>query len=156
MADVTIQISKDFQGLEIDTPQIEKLVQLTCDRFTDPESAVTKYEISIAIIDDEQITKLNEQFLGKNNTTDCLSFDLTDEDDLRSGQKSFDLAVNAEMAIRQAAARGHADHAELALYITHCLLHNLGFDDSTLELAKKMHDTENEILQQLGYPIVYN
>jgi ssRNA-specific RNase YbeY (16S rRNA maturation enzyme) len=35
-------------------------------------------------------------------------------------------------------------------------LHNIGFDDSTKEKAKKMHDTEDEILQQLGYGLVYN
>ena len=46
--------------------------------------------------------------------------------------------------------------AELALYITHGLLHNLGFDDSTEMQAKKMHDTEDEILRQSGFGLVYN
>ena len=60
------------------------------------------------------------------------------------------------MAVRQASLRGHSSEAELALYITHGLLHKLGFDDSTKGRAKKMHDIENEILQQLGYGLVYN
>ena len=60
------------------------------------------------------------------------------------------------MAVRQANLRGHASQAELALYITHGLLHNLGFDDSTDSKARKMHDTEDNILQQLGYGFVYN
>ena len=66
------------------------------------------------------------------------------------------MVVNGEMAVREAKLRGHSSEAELALYITHGLLHNLGFDDSTQSQARKMHDTEDEILQQLGYGLVYN
>ena len=43
----------------------------------------------------------------------------------------FDLIVNGELAAREAARRGHGAEAELALYITHGLLHNLGFNDAT-------------------------
>jgi len=68
----------------------------------------------------------------------------------------FELVVNGEMAVRQAKLQGHSSEAELALYITHSLLHNLGFDDSTGSQSKIMHDTENEILQQLGYGLIYN
>ena len=68
----------------------------------------------------------------------------------------FELVVNGEMAVRQAKLRGHSGEAELALYVTHGLLHNLGFDDSTQNRAKKMHDTEDEILEQVGYGAVYN
>ena len=60
------------------------------------------------------------------------------------------------MAVRQANQRGHSSEAELALYITHGLLHNLGFDDSTKKQARKMHETEDKILQEFGYGIVYN
>jgi len=60
------------------------------------------------------------------------------------------------MAVREANLRGHSSEAELALYITHGLLHNFGFDDSTPGKARKMHNVEDEILQQLGYGLVYN
>ena len=68
----------------------------------------------------------------------------------------FELVVNGEMAVRQAKQRGHSGEAELALYVTHGLLHNLGFDDSTKKKAQKMHRAEDEILQQFGYGLVYN
>jgi rRNA maturation RNase YbeY len=66
------------------------------------------------------------------------------------------LFVNAERAVKEARVRRHSAQAELALYITHALLHNLGFDDSDPKLAKKMHDTEDEILRQFGFGTVYN
>ena len=59
------------------------------------------------------------------------------------------------MAARQAAKRGHGAEAELALYITHGMLHNLGFDDTDPQQAKKMHETEDSLLQKQGFGIIY-
>ena len=98
---------------------------------------------------------LNEQYLGYCGTTDCLSFDLSDDGDV-GRDRVFDVIVNGELALREAARRGHAGAAELALYITHGLLHNLGFDDATPQQAREMHRRENEILQHLGYGLVYD
>jgi len=84
-----------------------------------------------------------------------LSFDLSEGDGHQS-KRSFELVINGELAIEEAELRGHSAEAELALYLTHSMLHNLGFDDSTQEQARKMHDAEDEILRQLGYGVVYN
>jgi len=145
---ITVQIAKNFD-IKLDLPKLKKLVKTVCSRFN-----LKNATVSIAIVGDQQITQLNKQFLGRNHTTDCLSFDLPDHDD--SCQKLFELVVNAQMALKQTESRNHPPQAELALYITHCLLHNLGFDDSTPKKAKKMHETEDEILQQTGFGTVYN
>jgi probable rRNA maturation factor len=150
---VVVQIAKNFKNINISLPKLKKMVKAICNRFTRNEKQDTKYEISIAIVDDTQIRKINRQFLDRKANTDCLSFDLSDD---KRKTKIFELVVNGEMAVREANLRGHSSEAELALYITHGLLHNLGFDDSTKTKARKMHDTEDEILQQLGYGLVYN
>ncbi|MGA1980416.1 MAG: rRNA maturation RNase YbeY [Sedimentisphaerales bacterium] len=147
--DFVVQIAKNFKNIDAPLPKLKKLVKVICSRFK-----LSKATISIAIVDDAQIRKVNKQFLNKDNPTDCLSFNLSDND--TNPVKSFELVVNGEMAVRQAKLRGHSDEAELALYITHGLLHNLGFDDSTQSQAEKMHTIEDEILQQLGYGPVYN
>jgi probable rRNA maturation factor len=147
--DIVVQIAKNFKDIDFSPPRLKKLVEVICNRFK-----LSKATISIAIVDDAQIRKVNKQFLNQNLPTDCLSFDLSDNG--TSPVKSFELIVNAEMAVRQANLRGHSSEAELALYITHGLLHNLGFDDSTQDQAGKMHDTEDEILQQLGYGLTYS
>jgi len=155
--DIVVQIAKNFKNIDICLPRLKKLVEVICNRFK-----LSKATISIAIVDDTQIRKVNKQFLNQDLPTDCLSFNLSDND-TNSGKslygehsRTIELVVNAEMAVRQANLRGHSSEAELALYITHGLLHNFGFDDSTQDYAKKMHDTENEILQQLGYGPIYN
>ena len=148
--DIIVQITNNFDGIDDCSSGVEILVRAVCNRFSLPKATV-----SIAIVDDVQIRKLNSQFLKHKTTTDCLSFDLSNGDEPQL-PKSFELIVNGQMALRQANLRGHSSQAELALYITHGLLHNLGFDDSTPSKAQKMHDTEDEILQHLGYGLVYN
>jgi len=145
--DIVVKITKDYKDLDVSLPKLKKLVAHICKGF-DLNSAV----VGIAIVDDAESRRLNKQFLNRNRPTDCLSFDLSEDD--RS--KSFELAVNGQRAREQARLRGHDPEAELALYVTHALLHNLGFDDSTPEKAKKMHETEDEILQNLGFGFVYN
>jgi probable rRNA maturation factor len=145
---IAVQVNEDFKGIDVSLSRLEKLVRAVCNRF-----GLSKAMVSITIVDDAQIRKLNKQYLSRNYSTDCLSFDLTDDAD---SVKSFELFVNAEKARKEAIARGHSDEAELALYITHGLLHNLGFDDCRKEQAKEMHDTEDEILQQFGFGIIYN
>ena len=149
MAEVAVQIAKEFKNIDVCLPRLEKLVRAICNRFK-----LSKATISIAIVDDAQIRKINKQFLNRNSTTDCLSFDLSDDD--TNAPKSFELVVNAEMAVKEANSRNHSSEAELALYITHGLLHNLGFDDSSKDRLRKMHDTEDEILKQQGYGLVYS
>jgi probable rRNA maturation factor len=147
---ITVQITNHFEKLAADASRIRKLARAVCRRF-----GVSQARISIGIVDDAEISVLNKQFLNRGGTTDCLSFDLSDAME-PEGRKVFDLVVNGEMAVREAARRGHEAQAELALYITHGLLHDLGFDDTTEEQAHRMHETEDEILLHLGYGLVYN
>ncbi len=158
--DIAIQITRNFETIDISLSKVETLVKTVCNRFAGSGKPQVGYEVSIAIVDDAEITRLNTQFLNHQTTTDCLSFDLSDDEEQSEignrKSKIFDLVVNGEMAARQAELRGHSSEAELALYITHGLLHNLGFDDSTPDQARRMHATEDEILQQLGYGFVYN
>src|SRR4030042_6882507 len=154
---ITVQIAENFKNPDTTQRNLKKLVNAVCSRFK-----LSKATISIAIVNDSQIQKLNKQFLNHDRPTDCISFDLSDKK--TNSAKSFygehgrtiELVVNGEMAARQAKLLGHSAEAELALYITHGLLHNLGFDDSTKKQADKMHNAEDKILQKLGYGDVYN
>jgi probable rRNA maturation factor len=145
-----IEITSQVDDAPVDFARLETLIRAVCDRF-----GLADASISVGIVDDARITELNERFLDHEGATDCLSFDLSDADDA-GGPRVLDLIVNAEMATRQAAERGHSAGAELALYVTHALLHQLGFDDRTAEQARQMHRIEDEILQHAGFGLVYN
>ncbi len=155
---IVVQIAKNFKEIDICLSSLEKLVKTVCKRFK-----LSRTTVSVALLGDNEIRELNKRYLNRDYATDCLSFDLSNGrgsktqksefGNLDECAKSFEVVVNAEMAVREAALRGHSSEAELALYITHGLLHNLGFDDSAPDQAKKMRDTEHEILQQFGYDL---
>ena len=151
---IKIQITRHFQDIDISSQKIRKLVKTVCSLFDDSKKP-SNYEISVVIVDDEEFRKLNYQFLKKRSLSDCLSFDLSDYDEPES-PKIFEVVINGQMAQRQASLRNHSEQAELALYITHGMLHNFGFDDLEPSMAKKMHEKEDEILQELNYGLVYN
>ena len=147
---VTIQIQNDAPGVRTEASKLRALIHAICKRF-----GISRATISVGIVDDGRMRELNEKHLHHKRNTDSLSFDLSDE--AEAGQpRVLDLIVNGELAAREAAGRGHSAQAELALYVAHGLLHQLGFDDATAKQARRMHQTEDEILQHLGYGIVYN
>ena len=149
-ADNHLQVQFDLQtsDLQADVSKLENLVRAICEKFQVKNAA-----IDIAIVDDAGIMKVHQEFLQKDTVTDVISFDLSDEFEPR---QTFQIVVNAEMAQRQAKQRGHSPEAELALYTTHGLLHNLGFDDINDADAQKMHKTEDALLQELGFGIIYH
>ena len=147
---ITVQIAQHLRDVPVDRAGLEALVRTVCRRFE-----VTQAAVSIGIVGETEMSGLNERFLGRSGSTDCLSFDLSDATG-PNDERVFDLVVNGELAAREAARRGHSSEAELALYVIHGLLHHLGFDDGVREQANVMHRTEDEILHDLGYGWVYN
>jgi probable rRNA maturation factor len=147
ISDITVKIDVSCDAVHFDRRKIVEMVKKTAGQF-----GTRKASMNFAVLSDKETARLNRKFLRKTGTTDVISFNISDDaDDL----KIFDIAVNAEMAGRQAKSRGHKPQSELALYFLHGLLHNLGFDDSTAKKAAKMHKTEDDILQKFGYGAVY-
>jgi len=147
---IVVEVTAHPDRPDVNPLDLEVLVKAVCKRFD-----VSNATAGIAIVDDAEFREINSRFLNRKSTSDCLSFDLSEEGEPKSG-RLFELVVNGDMAVKQAALRGHSSRAELALYVTHALLHNVGFDDSTETRAGEMHKIEDEILQQLGYGSVYN
>ncbi len=148
MQRVIVHITREFKNIICPRRKLIKLVRVICNWF-----GLVSATVSIAIVGNKHIRKLNDKFLSHKNVTDCLAFDLSDG---KTGHRLLELVVNGEKAKSEAAKRGHCAQAELALYITHGLLHNLGFDDLLPKKAKQMHRLEDEILQQQGFGLVYD
>lgn len=145
---ITVHIAKKYKDIDVNSDKLKKLARSLCKRFE-----ITNAAINIVIATDNQIRQVNKEFLNCPDPTDVISFDLSETG---SEEKTFDIMVNGQMAKEQAKQRGHNGEAELALYITHGLLHNLGFDDSTEKQAKEMHQLEDEILKQHRFGTVYH
>ena len=145
--DICVEVSCEDNPDEFDCMRFIELGTSICRRFLSGRAAV-----SVSIVGDDGITNVNSNYLGKSAVTDVISFDLSDEIE---ESKVFEVVVNADEARRQSQRRGHSVEAEIALYITHGLLHNLGFDDASEQQAEEMHRMEDEILQQAGFGTVF-
>ena len=70
---ITVQITNRFEEPGADTVRLTRLVRTICKRF-----GVSRASISIGIVGDAEMSRLNRQFLDHEGTTDSLSFDLSD------------------------------------------------------------------------------
>lgn len=136
----------EYVCVKFSREKLTDMLQKTCIRF-----GLSAAQINLAVVDSASIRKINRRFLKSAKNTDVISFDISEE----GQQRFFDIVINAELALRQAEENRTSAESELALYALHGVLHNLGFDDTTPEAAEKMHRTEDLILQQSGYGIVY-
>jgi len=117
------------------------------------QETVTDCRLSVTLVDEARIRELNLQYLGRDEPTDVISFDLSDggHDEGPSGE----IVISAERAVAEATRRGNDPVGELLLYALHGVLHLVGYDDRQPREAAKMHARENEILTALGCPDVF-
>ena len=103
-------------------------------------------QLSLAVVDDTEMTKLNRRFLRRSGPTDVLAFPYADAQDHVEGE----LVINAEEALRQAENRSHGPEDELLLYAVHGLLHLLGYDDVDPRQRKAMHERQRQFMLSCG------
>jgi probable rRNA maturation factor len=109
-----------------------------------PDSA----ELSIAVVDAEEIAHLNEQYRGIAAPTDVLSFGCdepcaaTSDEPITLG----DVIIAPEIAEKQALEIGTTVEAELNLLLVHGVLHLLGYEHDHDEAAEAMQAREQSLL----------
>lgn len=107
----------------------------------------TGSEVTVRITGDRELRRLNREFLGHDEPTDVLSFPA--EEDGYLG----DLAISWPAVVRQSAAYGHPEAAELALLLVHGLLHLLGRDHATADEERAMWDETRACLREAAVEI---
>jgi probable rRNA maturation factor len=88
--------------------------------------------VTIALVSDREMARLNHQFRGKRAATDVLSFPADDRQVLpaKSSRHNYlgDIAIARGVALRQSRALGHPLATELRVLALHGILHLLGYD----------------------------
>ena len=106
-------------------------------------------EVSITLVDDKQIHKLNKQYRNIDKPTNVLSFELGD--DILMG----DIFISLDTVEREARDANISVPEHVAHMIVHGVLHLQGFDHLTDKQAKVMEGQEVKILKKLGYKNPY-
>jgi pyridoxine 5-phosphate synthase len=107
---------------------------------------IADHNVSILLVDDEEIAWLNNHYRKVAGPTNVLSFPLDESSFLELG----DIIISVETAAREAREKKVTLHAHLTWLITHGLLHLLGHDhERSEEEAIAMWDLEQKLITEL-------
>jgi len=136
-----------FEEPEYVTKHSEK-IENVIDKFL-PFFFVSKLEVDISFCTENEITKLNKKFRGKNNPTNVLSF--PDKE-----QKNISNECIGELMICQKVLDKEAFDQEKKIFdhfihlVIHSLLHILGYTHENKNDAILMESKEIEFLSKIG------
>jgi probable rRNA maturation factor len=151
--DVFISDLQDKYGIntgQLQERALEILTALNCDKHC---------ELSIALVDDQQMHRLNLEYRGLDRSTDVLSFALQEAEDpglnhRDSEQRDHpiilgDVILSTETAQKQARKHNNSFERELYFLLIHGILHLLGYDHNTLKETRIMQTLEQTLLKKL-------
>lgn len=141
-------------------------------RFREAVQAVLKeeglqdipVEVSLSVVEREEIHRLNREFRQVDRPTDVLSFPLLDfqsstvRDTVEMGEVNpesqevclGDIVICQEIAEEQAREYEHSLRREMSFLTIHSMLHLLGYDHMEPEEEAEMCQKQEMILQSLG------
>lgn len=123
-------------------PQEKEDFLLNTARTVLEREGIESGELSIALVDDDEMQELNRKYRNCNETTDVLSFPLGE------GQLG-EIIISWPRVEEQARDYGHSLERELGFLLVHGILHLLGYDHQQEEGTRTMRRKEEEILSYL-------
>lgn len=137
----------DLTNSNADTNRIKSLADFSLRSLgIHPES-----ELSISLVDMEEMSSLHMRWLDESGPTDVLSFPM---DELKPNSSSDgpgilgDIVLCPEYAKKQAVEIGHSLQDELEVLVVHGVLHLLGFDHRENDEKTMMFSRQDEILRE--------
>ena len=138
---LAIAIANEQTTLAVDEDLLRRAVTAILE-----EAQIVEATISIAVVDDPTIHKLNREYLQHDYATDVLSFLLEQDAQSLEGE----VIVSADTATTLAAEFGWKPQDELLLYVIHGTLHLVGYDDQEPEARREMRSRERACLARFG------
>ena len=108
-------------------------------------------DITISVVDDEEIHRMNREYRGVDRPTDVLSFPAAEGDAFPAIPDAFlgYIAISLPRAEMQAEEYGHSLLRELTFLTVHGTLHLLGYDHMMDEDRARMFARQDEILEKM-------
>jgi probable rRNA maturation factor len=108
-------------------------------------------DLSIVLVDEDEMARLHVEWMDEPGPTDVMSFPM---DDLAAGDPSGprvegvlgDIVLCPAVAERQGADAGHGAQVEMALLLTHGVLHLLGHDHAEPDEHERMFTLQAQLL----------
>jgi probable rRNA maturation factor len=138
---IAIDVANEQSALPVDAGRLRRAVRVVL-----KDAAVRRARISLAVVDDPTIRRLNRRYLGHRCATDVLSFNLDDSAGILDGE----VIASADTAVAAAPRFGWRPEDELLLYVIHGALHLVGLLDGTDGQRARMRRQELECLARFG------
>lgn len=103
-----------------------------------------KPSLTYIFCNDEYLLEINRKFLDHDTYTDIITFDLTGEGELLTGE----IYISTERVAENALKFGNSYIEELHRVIFHGALHLCGFKDKSAADKKKMREMEDNCLEE--------
>jgi probable rRNA maturation factor len=109
-------------------------------------------EFNLIFAGDRAMARINRDFVGHEGTTDVITFNYLEGDELPGADETaVELVICPDVACREGASRRDSSYGrELALYVVHGILHCSGYDDLEPEARSKMRRAERRVMKALG------
>ena len=115
-------------------------------------------ELTIRVVDAEEMTQLNSEYRHKDKVTNVLSFPFEMPEGIEDEEAVNllgDIIICAEVVEKEAQEQGKSSEAHWAHMVTHGTLHLLGYDHIEAAEADEMEALEAQILGAQGYANPY-
>ena len=105
-------------------------------------------EVSLILVDIEEIHRMNKEYRGIDRPTDIISFEEEDEED----EKYLgDIFICIDKVYEQAKNYEHSFEREFAFLLVHGILHLSGYDHIEKDDEIIMFAKQEELLNELGF-----
>ena len=101
-------------------------------------------EINYIFLDDEDLLKINVEYLNHNTYTDIITFDNSDSEKIIEG----DIFISVDRVKENAEKFKAPFENELVRVLSHGVLHLVGYKDKSTEDAVKMRAAEESAIQE--------
>jgi len=115
----------------------------------------TSGDLTIRVVDEAEITELNETYRHKQGPTNVLSFP-AEVPDVVDTNLLGDVVIAASVVINEAGEQNKPVKAHWAHMVIHGILHLVGHDHIEDQQALEMEAMESRLLNSLGYPDPYS
>lgn len=133
MDKVKVSIYQRQRKLKI-TQDLKRLIKAAVEAALNAENVDGYFEVTVTIVNNNQIHEINNECRGIDSPTDVLSFPLSEDgvnfdiDPITNRQMLGDIVISAERANEQAYDFGQPFEREVAFLTVHSMLHLLGYD----------------------------
>jgi rRNA maturation RNase YbeY len=140
-----ILIEKRQKKIKISISQIKKVANQIL-----KDLGFNDHELSILLVDNNEISYLNQKYLKRSGPTDVISFSMQEGDFTEINSKLLgDVVISLDEAKSQSEKKLESFEKEVFFLLLHGILHILGYDHENKKETIKMKKMEKKLMDYL-------